>query len=390
MEFSYVRRIKKYAHFTIQFINFFIFQTIFYFQKKRNSFEKKYILVFRTDAIGDFFLSLDAIYSIAQRFDGKEMILIVNESIAPFIKSYDIFTKVIPFNREKFILNFAYHFKFIKSLRKYTFSHSFYLNFSREFLGDEITKLSRAENRIGWLGDKSRISEFLLKLGNGVYTQLIITHKKNEHELKRNNEFVNKAISSNESIISFNLHSNGKYRTIEEIFSKFNTNIENYCIIAPGSRIKEKIWSLDNFVEIINWLSIQYKLSIVLVGPQSESYIGDYLRQKNESGIILDLFGKINFQDIITLLRKSILLITNDNAISHLGCKLDCNMIGLLGGGQFGRFAPYGSQKQKWLYHEMECYNCEWVCKYKEFKCIQNISVKSVKDNIDTLINILT
>ena len=70
-----------------------------------------------------------------------------------------------------------------------------------------------------------------------------------------------------------------------------------------------------------------------------------------------------------------------DSGPAHVAIALDKPGVFLLGGGHFGSFAPYGDpQRQKWLFHQLPCYHCEWNCPYETVRCIERIPVSAVRD----------
>jgi len=58
----------------------------------------------------------------------------------------------------------------------------------------------------------------------------------------------------------------------------------------------------------------------------------------------------------------------------------------ILGGGHFGRFAPYPghlTNKPTCIFEKMDCYNCNWDCKFKTaenipYPCISGVSLDKV------------
>jgi hypothetical protein len=54
---------------------------------------------------------------------------------------------------------------------------------------------------------------------------------------------------------------------------------------------------------------------------------------------------------------------------------LQKRVAGIVGGGHFGRFFPWGNSSVARVVNKpMECYGCNWRCKYQSMRCIQEIS----------------
>jgi len=378
--------LKKHTHYLIQLVEFLFFplflKIITRDKKSIKSVKKKYNLILRSDAIGDYILSLDAIKTLIY-YSNEDTILVVNENLIGFINELGFNVKTIGFNREKFILNPFYHFKILRKVISYDYVNVFYLNYSRELLGDEIVKVANGEKKYGWNGDISRTTKFLTKFGNKIYSQLISSNIANMHELMRNNEFVAKVLMiDTEKVLRCDFN-----RIIQNSPTEKICKVTKYFVVAPGSRIKKKMWKIDNFAQVINYVYHEYGFIPVLVGAYSEKYLFDELKKKIDDNVpMISKFGSYSFKEIIFLLKQSEFLLSNDSALVHFAIKAGVKSVTILGGGQFGRFAPYGSLNNRWVYHKMECYNCNWICKYKEFLCIQNIDCKQV---IRTIKNVL-
>lgn len=68
------------------------------------------------------------------------------------------------------------------------------------------------------------------------------------------------------------------------------------------------------------------------------------------------------------------LVLAPDSAPAHLTTAMDRPGVFLLGGGQYGMFAPWRrSPLQVWLHHAMDCYHCQWRCIHPEPRCITHI-----------------
>lgn len=68
------------------------------------------------------------------------------------------------------------------------------------------------------------------------------------------------------------------------------------------------------------------------------------------------------------------LVLAPDSAPAHLATAMNKAGVFLLGGGQFGMFAPWQrSPLQVWLQHPMDCYHCRWHCIHPEAFCITHI-----------------
>ena len=75
----------------------------------------------------------------------------------------------------------------------------------------------------------------------------------------------------------------------------------------------------------------------------------------------------------------------------HIAAALRKPMVGILGGGHFGRFYPWGDPRLSRVAHvPMECYWCNWSCRYETVRCIREISPAVIAREIGALLPLLT
>ena len=95
--------------------------------------------------------------------------------------------------------------------------------------------------------------------------------------------------------------------------------------------------------------------------------------------------------DLIEALAGSTAVLTSETATAHLAAALDLPMVCLLGGGHYGCFAPWSrSERQIWLSHPMDCYDCRWECIHPQPYCITKISANGIVDALRRVISART
>jgi ADP-heptose:LPS heptosyltransferase len=72
-------------------------------------------------------------------------------------------------------------------------------------------------------------------------------------------------------------------------------------------------------------------------------------------------------------------VISNDTGLAHLASLTSSRVIVVLGGGTFGRFLPWpGATNQYVIFHGLDCFDCDWNCKFAETKCHQLVRPSAV------------
>jgi len=58
-----------------------------------------------------------------------------------------------------------------------------------------------------------------------------------------------------------------------------------------------------------------------------------------------------------------------------------------MGGGHFGRFHPYGDlSRNRVVCKRMDCYGCNWRCRYPAARCMEEIEVDDVWNELVALV----
>ncbi len=67
-------------------------------------------------------------------------------------------------------------------------------------------------------------------------------------------------------------------------------------------------------------------------------------------------------------------IVTVDSAAAHLATALDKPAVIVAGGGHHGWFVPWGTGvRQRWLVHPLDCFGCNWHCRYPTVRCLAEL-----------------
>lgn len=348
----------------------------------------KIIVFIRTDALGDFLLWLGAADKLSATLNEFSLVLICNDSYSGFAKDLNYFSQVIPININSFKKNYLYRLFFLISLKKIN-PHSVINPIkSRNFLIDDtVVRFINSDSKIGCTGDHCNISINEKKISDNWYSQLIKINKKIISEIEFNSYFINSILSTKYQVSLGNLK-NYINQNYAEIISK------NYIIICPGSSWEGKSWSIDNFINLVRMILINYDFDIILTGIRDDAILCEKIR-KISPFRIKNMAGKTSIKDLISLILESKLVVGNDSAIVHLSAILKIKSICILGGGHFGRFHPYPdfviSTNPIPVFYKMDCYDCNWKCIKVESSinpkpCISKITTSMVFNSISQIL----
>lgn len=113
---------------------------------------------------------------------------------------------------------------------------------------------------------------------------------------------------------------------------------------------------------------------------------GHLLAQKLQahSGHCVTVESRLSLQHFIGRLGESSIVVGVESAPIHIARALGRPFVALMGGGHFGLFGPYSTPPyQQWVFHELECYNCNWNCSQPTNICMSRIPPQHVAEAID-------
>ncbi len=309
----------------------------------------KNLLIVRTDRIGDVVLSLPLASIIKKHIpDCRITFLVRNYTRAlvdnnPYIDEIIILKesrKKIPIRQN--VANIA-HYNFDSAVIVYP-----------TFVTSLIIYLSKIKNRIG---TGYRWYSFL-------FNHKIYEHRKyaEKHELEYNVNLLSKfgiEEKVNPNNVEFDLiPDQSSEDNINEILhrSEINTG-EPIIIIHPGSGGSSVDLPQQKFRELVERLSRDLTQNIILTGSDREKYLCENLKLR--SGI-LNLAGKLDLPEMIALINKCSIFISNSTGPIHIAAALGKYTIGFyprIAACSADRWGPYTNKKVIFS-PKIECSDC--------------------------------
>jgi len=156
-----------------------------------------------------------------------------------------------------------------------------------------------------------------------------------------------------------------------------------YLTVAIGAAHATKIPTLDIYTSVLN----NIKMPVVLLGGKQDIGFGDLI-VKHTSNHVVNLAGKISIGGSAVAIKNSLLLITPDTGLMHIGAAMQRNIISIWGNTvtDFGMY-PYYGNKKKDLNHTFEvnhlsCRPCSKIgynkCPKGHFNCMKLQNVEGI------------
>lgn len=147
--------------------------------------------------------------------------------------------------------------------------------------------------------------------------------------------------------------------------------------LCPGALSKGKFYSPEKYAFVFSALS-KIDFHVVIFGDDVEKTQCEQVSQaikgcKNVISII-NLAGHSTIRQLIEGLKRCQVVLSVDTASLHIGVALRKRTVGIIGGGHYGRFYPWGDEAiNRTAKKDMDCYWCDWKCRFPAVRCIQDI-----------------
>jgi ADP-heptose:LPS heptosyltransferase len=256
----------------------------------------------------------------------------------------------------------------------------FHSPYSREPLSDELLCCSVAARKIGFDGDLNNISPKEKARNDSRYTNLIEIAVKGTSEIDRNREFTERVTGKRIAPADFQpilwlAESDRQKAGILLREAGLDPRRDLIVALFPGASWDGKSWPADRYAELADRIIQEYGAKIVVCGAAADVFVAARV-QSEMKGSVVNLAGKTNLPVLAALFEACALYIGNDTGPLHLAVSAGTATLGIVGGGHFGRFYPYGDlNRQRVVFKEMECYHCNWNCIHESIRCIQEIAV---------------
>jgi ADP-heptose:LPS heptosyltransferase len=346
-------------------------------------------LIVRVDRLGDFILWIDAAQALARSLQrgGVRTTLLANDQWADWARELHIFDEVIAVDVRRFSSSLRYRLRTEIQLRRRGFSEAIQPTYTRHWVsGDALIRTCGARERIGSAGEPGHKGPFHRPLGDRWYTRLIPAAPGCLMEIDRNAEFLSALLSEPIPARIADLRASVQFAPAPAVREVIEREIP-YFVLIPGASQAGKRWPIASFLEIAARLHSSTGWNAIVCGGAEDYELGETLGRR-PNGAIINLVGKTTIADLVTILLHARIVVGNDTASIHLAAAVKTPAVCVLGGGQFSRFLPYrpgcegGSIGPIPVFHWMECFHCNWDCRYAAanhaYPCVQSVEVNEI------------
>jgi hypothetical protein len=344
-------------------------------------------IIVRLDAIGDFFMWLQSgAVEIAKhaRGEGRHSVILANSAWSDYAKQLGLWDTVVEVDPQRLMRNPWYRIRLLWRIRALGAKMLIQPRAARVFLQeDAIARISGAAICVGNAGTAPNQSSLMRWLGDQAYGRLIsVSQSRQMHETERNAQF------------TFAL--TGVSATRLQLRELHPVADQERIAVALGAGEEGRVWPPEKLLKLIRHASRRRpSWSIALLGSAAQLRLAREI-VSNAGTPVQDQVGKTNLSAFVDAIATSRLTICNDTSAFHIAMALEKDVVCFLGGGHFGWFAPYPGNpsrghRARVLYVPMDCYWCNWDCKFPRdasgaFACVAAISIESATQAFDSLL----
>ena len=337
--------------------------------------EPKNILIVRTDRIGDLVLTLPLAGLIKKHYPFSKVSFLVREYTKNIVNNHSFIDEVIVLREADGKTSLFDNLNIIKT-KKFDTCIVVYPTFIIAL----IMLFSGIKNKIG---SGYRWYSFL-------FNQKVYEHRKNaeRHELEYNVNLLEKLNIKNdvtEANVNYNLiASESDLKTVTQILADEQVDLQRPIIIVhPGSGGSTIDLPVIKFTELVKKLDDD-GYQVLLTGHKNEIEMCGKIKSSDK---VKNLAGKLNLDELIALVSKSVMFISNSTGPIHIAAALGKYTIGFypkIVSCSKERWGPYTNKKI--VYEpEIDCKNCTRE-QCEKLNCMDSISMSKVYSDIKNVL----
>ena len=311
----------------------------------------------RPDSIGDAVLSASMLPHLKKRFKEAEVHVVCQAHLYDFYAACPHVTEIVGFDEQR-LLEFPLYREELVALLE---GKSYDLSLNSVYSPTSTTDFFNANN-----GAQIKID----------YKTAVKTPSHGQLELEYHKDFITslgcKVTESLNPLIWVPHHTE---TFAEKFFEKNSLKTSNTIVLAAGVQFSPRLY--NQYCKALESLCKKENLTVIVVGIERDRpVINNNLR--NFTGKTIDLVGKTSIFEMAAIIKRSRILVGADSAAAHIACAVGTPNAIVLGGGHYRRFFPYSPLTYCAVLH-LDCFGCDWVCKFNRPYCIQEVSPQTLE-----------
>ena len=319
------------------------------------------VLMIRADRIGDQILFLPFLASLRKQMPFTQIHLAVPEDVAPIYRLWGEVDRLYTFRRDEGHRSAGYRNKLLGRMPGH-FDWVILPAFNGEKLSYKLVSRMEAKRKVGFAGEFRGLKARHRYGYEKIVGEKVPVPNPDIHELEKYRLLLQHLGIKPE--IDFPLIRTGR----DDRPKSSGRNKSNPCIILAVGTVNA-IKEYPHWAEVVASLNAKLNPTWVLVGGKGEKAPGNLSQALLPK--VRDLRGQTSLEELSREILAADLFLGVDTGPAHLALALGKPAVVVLGGGDYGRFFPYG--KSRVVTHRMDCFQCRWECRYDRAMCLHDI-----------------
>lgn len=303
------------------------------------------VAVIKIDAIGDFVIWLDSASQYRAIYPNQNITLVCNTACAEIAENTGFFDEIISVQSKRFESDNRYKKEVWNSFRNRGFNTLLQTAYSRTVDMDLLAMNIPAKEKLAFAADESRVnlSRYMVlksfrKRLDHIYDRLLSPGGENLMELVRNAVFIR----------GLGQDFQAGYPVLPQVQVRPGVIPAGmYAVIFPGASSGKKMWPIERYAKVGEYLILDKGMDIYLCGGENEAYLYKEFVNAMDQGRdrVHDLFGKTTLTELAEIIRNACLYVGNDTSGVHFAAAVNTKAICIFGEFAYGRFLPYQCER---------------------------------------------
>jgi len=299
--------------------------------------ELRNILIVKPSALGDIALALPALCALHDSFPHAKISWLVRSEFAPLLEDHPYLERLILFDRKKLAqawrkLSALRALRdLLRELRQHRFDAVF--DFQGLLRTALLVRATRCPLRYGIAHARECAPLF--------YTHRIEQDSDNLHLVDYYLKIV-QAAGVSVTTARFLLPTVAQAAdAINQHLAHHHIAPHSYVVLVAGSAHGDKCWPVANYAELIDRIHAQFSLPVITVGSAAERTGIQQITAACRAPVV-NMAGQTNLKELVALLDRARLVISNDTGPGHLGAALGVPLVMMFSWSNPARIYPYG------------------------------------------------
>jgi ADP-heptose:LPS heptosyltransferase/predicted O-methyltransferase YrrM len=330
----------------------------------------KRILWVRTDSIGDNILALSMLAPLRAKHPQAQIAVVCQEHIAELYAGDSGVDTVIPFNREALLRDAGHQRRITRKIQALKADVAYNSVYSRDQVSDFLTLSSLAPRRVGLEGNLCNITAQDKAHNDKLYTRLIPSQGEWKLELERHQDFLRGIGIETDGLAPHVTVDAENLAFADAVLAEHGLDPARTVVLFCGVQNDVRLYA--HYGVALEPICREHGLAVVALGSSRDAQINQDNLDRCRT-LTLNLSGATTLKQSLALLQRCRLAVGAETGLAHMACAVSTPNVILLGGGHFGRFMPY-SPLTTVVSLPLECYWCNWHCRYERAHCVADVS----------------